>query len=69
MKYETVQKDKTPRSGNTQMVTGEEQRTHMNSIVANDTVRPKPNGHLGAAAHRSKQKYSAAQHIQLEHKI
>lgn len=49
------------------MVTWEEQRTSTNSIVANNIARPKPEGRLVADVHKGKGKYSAVQHIHLEH--
>lgn len=41
MKREIVLKDGTTRSDSTKTVTGEEQRTSMNSGVVNDATRPK----------------------------
>lgn len=56
IKYKMVLKGESPRSESTQTVTGEEQRTSMNSIVANDITRPKPEGHLASDVHRGKRK-------------
>lgn len=55
-KYETVVKDETPRSGSTQTVIGEEQTISMNSIVADDTTKPEPEGRLVGDVHKGKRK-------------
>lgn len=57
VKYEIMLKDEAPRSDSTQIIIREEQRTSMNSMIANEATRPKPEGHLVPDVHEGKRKW------------
>lgn len=65
-KYEIELKDETPRLECTQTVTGKEQRTSTNSIVANDETKTKQEEHVAADVHHGESEVQCWQHIQLE---